>query len=234
MASSRDLERRLQTAGPTITNPREAALIGRLAVGSCLVVDIPKAETMFGESFRAFWEAYAKYDCFLAGVSLTTMNHAAFRQSGTYQVARKDLFAKALEIYLVHHIEEGTIFPEHLVGLGKYVAGLDDSFAETMLRVMGEYAYATPGKPLLAEELMIAEEERSRRYERMRTKYDGAWNSGVNHEALRQKVAPNSPSLYRKKEALLVGGYSELLPRGKDLDFYFKISNFGKFGFFRS
>lgn len=200
MASSRDLERRLQAVGPTIINPREAALIGRLAVSSCLVVDIPKAETMFGESFRAFWEAYAKYDCSLAGVSLTTMDHAAFRKSGTYQVARKDLFAKALEMYLVHRIEEGKVSSEELISLGKYVARLDDSFAEPVVRIVGEYADSTPGKPLLAEEVMIAQEERSRRYERMRTKYDGAWNSGVNYEALRQRVAPDSPCLYRKKE----------------------------------
>jgi len=42
---------------------------------------------------------------------------------------------------------------------------------------------------------------------------------------------PHSSVLYRKREALLAGGYSEQLIRAKDLDFYFKISKFGKIGF---
>jgi len=41
----------------------------------------------------------------------------------------------------------------------------------------------------------------------------------------------HSSVLYRKKDALQAGGYSESFPRGKDLDLYFKIAEFGKFGF---
>lgn len=41
----------------------------------------------------------------------------------------------------------------------------------------------------------------------------------------------HSSVLYRKEGVLRVGGYSESFPRGKDLDLYFKIAKFGKFGF---
>jgi glycosyltransferase involved in cell wall biosynthesis len=40
----------------------------------------------------------------------------------------------------------------------------------------------------------------------------------------------HSSVLYRRKDALLVGGYDESLPRGKDLDLYFKLGKLGKFG----
>lgn len=201
MTSFVDLENRLRQQRAVIETSQEAALVGKLAVESSLVVDTRNAESIFGNTFPQFWDSYARYDSFLAGVSLSTMDFSVFRMTRKHIIEREDLFSEALRIYVEHHIEWGDMTPEKLNALGTYVYSLNPFFGAVVLKTAERYATVPFGTPLLRREELKQAKEKDVRYRRMEEEYLRAWLSGPYHEFVIRVRLPEIPSTYQNKEA---------------------------------
>lgn len=114
---------------------------------------------------------------------------------------------------------------------GEYIAILDDDDAwisENKLEKQVSFLGKNPDYVIVGTRSITVENETQKEISR-----DRGWKEIKNIKKFLFYRSPfaHSSILYRKKDALQAGGYSESFPRGKDLDLYFKIAKFGKFGF---
>jgi len=113
---------------------------------------------------------------------------------------------------------------------GEYIAILDDDDAwigRDKLRKQTSFLDRNPGYVIVGTGTIYVDAQTGKEISK-----DKSWAEIKNNKNFLYFSHPfsHSSAFYRKKNVLEVGGYNESLPRGKDLDLYFRIAEDGKFG----
>jgi glycosyltransferase involved in cell wall biosynthesis len=114
--------------------------------------------------------------------------------------------------------------------MGEYVAVLDDDdswVSKDKLEKQVSFLEKNPDYSAVGTGSIVVDGDSGREI----TRFTGNKNKETGYSLLMGTPFAHSSVLYRKDIALSVGGYSEDLPRAKDMDFFLKIAESGKIGF---